>query len=114
MASSAIGIGCGMGIAMGQGISGLLGPRYGWRVPFLAVSVPAIACAVLVWICVPEVKRCGGEMRENRRNGVTIEQCRKCHGIFLDRGELEQLLGAESSFLGREVSLKAVPRRAAS
>lgn len=63
-ASSAIGIGCGIGISMGQGISGLLGPRYGWRVPFLAVSVPAIACAVLVWMCVPEVERCGGELRE--------------------------------------------------
>jgi hypothetical protein len=46
--------------------------------------------------------KCGGEMRTNTRNGVTIEQCRKCHGIFLDRGELEQLLGRESSFLGRE------------
>ena len=44
--------------------------------------------------------KCGGEMRENRRNGVTIEQCSKCHGIFLDRGEFEQLLGRESSFLG--------------
>jgi Zn-finger nucleic acid-binding protein len=41
-------------------------------------------------------------MRTHKRNGVTIEQCTKCHGIFLDRGELEQLLGAESSFLGRD------------
>ena len=41
-------------------------------------------------------------MRTHRRNGVTIEQCTRCHGIFLDRGELEQLIGAESSFLGRE------------
>ncbi len=40
-------------------------------------------------------------MRTHKRNGVTIEQCTKCHGIFLDRGELEQLIGAESSFLGR-------------
>lgn len=40
-------------------------------------------------------------MRKRERNGVTIEQCRRCHGIFLDRGELEQLLGAESSLLGR-------------
>ena len=40
-------------------------------------------------------------MRTHERNGVTIEQCTKCHGIFLDRGELEQLIGAESSFLGR-------------
>lgn len=41
-------------------------------------------------------------MRTHRRNGVTIEQCTRCHGIFLNRGELEQLIGAESSFLGRE------------
>jgi Zn-finger nucleic acid-binding protein len=46
--------------------------------------------------------KCGAEMRTHRRNGVTIEQCRKCHGIFLDRGELEQLLGRESSFLGHD------------
>jgi Zn-finger nucleic acid-binding protein len=51
--------------------------------------------------------KCGGEMRTHRRNGVTIEQCRKCHGIFLDRGELEQLIGRETSFFGREVELPA-------
>jgi Zn-finger nucleic acid-binding protein len=44
--------------------------------------------------------KCGGEMRTHERNGVTIEQCRKCHGIFLDRGEFEQLLSRESSILG--------------
>jgi uncharacterized protein len=44
--------------------------------------------------------KCEGPMRTHRRNGVTIEQCTKCHGIFLDRGELEQLIGVESSFLG--------------
>jgi Zn-finger nucleic acid-binding protein len=47
--------------------------------------------------------KCDSPMRTHRRNGVTIEQCTKCHGIFLDRGELEQLLGRESSFLGRDV-----------
>jgi Zn-finger nucleic acid-binding protein len=46
--------------------------------------------------------KCKGKMRTHTRNGVSIEQCRQCHGIFLDRGELEQLFGAESSFLGRE------------
>lgn len=45
--------------------------------------------------------KCQGPMRSDKRNGVTIEQCTKCHGIFLDRGELEQLIGVESSFLGR-------------
>lgn len=44
--------------------------------------------------------KCGGEMHTVERNGVTIEQCRKCHGIFLDRGEFEQLLSRETSYLG--------------
>jgi Zn-finger nucleic acid-binding protein len=44
--------------------------------------------------------KCGAEMRTHERNGVTIEQCRKCHGIFLDRGEFEQLLARETSYLG--------------
>jgi uncharacterized protein len=29
------------------------------------------------------------------RNGVHIEQCQGCRGIFLDRGELEQIASAE-------------------
>lgn len=49
--------------------------------------------------------KCAGEMHTVERNGVTIEQCRKCHGIFLDRGEFEQLLGRETSFLGNGESL---------
>lgn len=39
-------------------------------------------------------------MRTYARNGITIDQCATCHGIFLDRGELEQLISAESSYLG--------------
>jgi Zn-finger nucleic acid-binding protein len=50
--------------------------------------------------------KCGAEMRTHQRNGVTIEQCRKCHGIFLDRGELEQLIGRESSFFGGDGELR--------
>lgn len=38
-------------------------------------------------------------MRTHKRNSVTIEQCTSCHGIFLDRGELERLISAESRFL---------------
>ncbi|HXF31535.1 MAG TPA: zf-TFIIB domain-containing protein [Solirubrobacterales bacterium] len=49
--------------------------------------------------------KCGGEMHTVARNGVTIEQCRKCHGIFLDRGEFEQLLARETSYLGNGESL---------
>lgn len=37
-------------------------------------------------------------MRTYERNGVHIEQCGDCRGLFLDRGELERLVEAESSF----------------
>lgn len=41
-------------------------------------------------------------MRSYERNGVVLEQCNVCHGIFLDRGELERLIGAESAHYERE------------
>jgi uncharacterized protein len=44
--------------------------------------------------------KCEGPMRTYARNGITIDQCTVCHGIFLDRGELERLITAESSYLG--------------
>lgn len=34
-------------------------------------------------------------MRPYERNGVLIDQCEECRGIFLDRGELERLIDAE-------------------
>ena len=34
------------------------------------------------------------------RRGVRIEQCQGCRGIFLDRGELEQIANAEQSYYG--------------
>ena len=40
-------------------------------------------------------------MRTHLRNGVAIDQCSDCYGIFLDSGELERLLAAEQSMLGR-------------
>jgi Zn-finger nucleic acid-binding protein len=32
------------------------------------------------------------------RSGVHIEQCQGCRGIFLDRGELEQMVSAEQRY----------------
>lgn len=37
-------------------------------------------------------------MRAYERNGVTIDQCTDCRGIFLDRGELERLTTAETAW----------------
>ncbi|UER55478.1 zf-TFIIB domain-containing protein [Kineosporiaceae bacterium SCSIO 59966] len=45
--------------------------------------------------------KCGADMRAYERNGITIDQCTACRGIFLDRGELERLVDAESAFYGR-------------
>lgn len=42
--------------------------------------------------------KCHGEMRSYERNGVTLDQCGECRGIFLDRGELEHLVTAEARF----------------
>ena len=39
--------------------------------------------------------KCQGTMRSYERNGVTIDQCQECRGVFLDRGELERLIDAE-------------------
>ena len=44
--------------------------------------------------------KCGAAMRSYERNGVTIDQCTECRGIFLDRGELERLIDAENSHYG--------------
>lgn len=32
-------------------------------------------------------------MREVQRRGVTIDVCPECRGVWLDRGELDRLLG---------------------
>ncbi len=40
--------------------------------------------------------KCQGDMRSYERNGVTVDQCGDCRGIFLDRGELEHLVEADS------------------
>lgn len=42
--------------------------------------------------------RDGGPMVTFSRAGVQVDQCETCKGIFLDRGELEQLAQAEQNF----------------
>jgi Zn-finger nucleic acid-binding protein len=42
--------------------------------------------------------KCHGTMRTYERNGVHVDQCADCRGIFLDRGELDQLIDAENSW----------------
>lgn len=59
---------------------------------------------------------CQGAMREINKNGVLIDTCTQCRGVWLDRGELEKLAtvvnGAGSaSFLGGSMPSRTMPRR---
>ena len=42
--------------------------------------------------------KCRGVMSSYERNGVVVDQCHECRGIFLDRGELERLVEAEGAY----------------
>ncbi|THV21780.1 zf-TFIIB domain-containing protein [Glycomyces paridis] len=56
--------------------------------------------------------KCQNPMHQYERNGVVVEQCSECKGIFLDRGELEHLMNAESSYQrGAAVAPPAAPSR---
>ncbi|TYP90314.1 zf-TFIIB domain-containing protein [Blastococcus xanthinilyticus] len=50
--------------------------------------------------------KCHGAMRTYERNGVHVDQCADCRGIFLDRGELDRLIDAENAWHGDDA-----PRR---
>ena len=42
--------------------------------------------------------KCQSEMRSYERNRVLVDQCTGCGGLFLDKGELEQLSAAETAW----------------
>ncbi|MGE2716024.1 zf-TFIIB domain-containing protein [Mycolicibacterium litorale] len=43
--------------------------------------------------------KCSGNMKTYERNGIHLEQCDSCRGIFLDFGELEALTQMENRFV---------------
>lgn len=59
--------------------------------------------------------KCGAEMRTYERSGIHVDQCAECRGIFLDRGEIERLIDAETAYFAREqqVAAPVVPAAAA-
>lgn len=44
--------------------------------------------------------KCQGKMRTVGHAGVSVEVCKQCRGVFLDRGELEHMMAAEAQFFG--------------
>ncbi|WP_344428138.1 zf-TFIIB domain-containing protein [Amycolatopsis minnesotensis] len=53
----------------------------------------------LIYVICP---KCQNVMKTVDKGGVHIEQCEGCRGIFLDRGELEQIAGAESAYYANQ------------
>ena len=43
---------------------------------------------------------CGGELLELDRSGIKIDACRNCRGVWLDRGELDNILEREREVVG--------------
>ena len=56
--------------------------------------------------------KCHGTMRTYERNGVHVDQCADCRGIFLDRGELDRLIDAENAWHGAPAAAPAAQRPA--
>lgn len=64
----------------------------------MKVSAAAKAAAAAAMQC----PRCDGALAETQVEGISIDKCDKCGGVWLDSGELEQLTKRESgSFFGR-------------
>ena len=53
--------------------------------------------------------KCHGSMRTYNRNGVQIEQCENCRGIFLDYGELETLSRVENQWAQQQYAPPPAP-----
>jgi Zn-finger nucleic acid-binding protein len=49
-------------------------------------------------------------MRQYERGGVVVDQCGECRGIFLDRGELDHLINAETQWSGAAAAPSGPPR----
>ncbi len=65
VASSGIAIAAGAGIVLGQILSGIVGPRFGWKVPYAVVAAPNVLFCLILLLTVKEPKRGGQESAMN-------------------------------------------------
>ena len=54
----------------------------------------------LHWMKCP---KCGSDLHSVELHGVTVDTCATCHGTWMDKGELEQLLQPEKKDLFHRV-----------
>lgn len=76
VATAFIGFAMGMGIALGQLLAGMLGPEYGWRLPFKLVAAPNLLLAPLIGLIVQEPSRGQAEegLKEAMQKGETFHE----------------------------------------
>ena len=51
------------------------------------------------------------DMVMSERQGIEIDYCPQCRGVWLDRGELDKIVERSSQELGRESAAAAAPAR---
>ena len=56
----------------------------------------------LHWMHCP---KCGSEMVEIDYEGISLDKCTHCLGIFFDNGELEQLLTSKGGFVRKMLNV---------
>jgi Zn-finger nucleic acid-binding protein len=52
---------------------------------------------------------CNTSLTMTERNGVEIDYCPKCRGVWLDRGELDKIIERSTSFDGRTDGYSRTP-----
>lgn len=54
-----------LGVALAQLVAGMVGPAYGWRMPFAFVAIPGIILNLVVLFTIAEPKRGYADLRES-------------------------------------------------
>jgi len=101
MASAALGLAMGLGIAAGQLLAGLVGPSHGWRTPFVLVAIPGMVLSLIFLIVAQEPQRGAHEaaLKEFLAAGHVYEERVRLR-------DLPQLLRIRTNLL---ILLQAVP-----
>ena len=84
-----MGLACGAGATIGQLLAGFIGPQYGWRLPFLLISLPAMLCVLVVFMTTTEPLR----------KSVEQEKAKDKESIADSKSKLYTLISTPSVFL---------------
>ncbi len=61
-----------VGAALGYLVGGVIGGRYGWRMPFYVSAVPGVIIALLVWFCMKEPQRGAADTKIHKKDKGTF------------------------------------------